>query len=65
MTKEECCHSEERISPLSVILRSGFPPPCHSEEWIPPPCHSEELRSEESSGRCFWDEREDSSLRSE
>ncbi len=23
MTKEECCHSEERISPLSVILRSG------------------------------------------
>ena len=34
MTKEECCHSEERSD-------------------------------EESSGRCFWDEREDSSLRSE
>ena len=25
MTKEECCHSEERISPLSVILRSFAP----------------------------------------
>ena len=45
MTKEECCHSEERISP--------------------PLCHSEERSDEESSGRCFWDEREDSSLRSE
>ena len=28
-------------------------------------CHSEERSDEESSGRCFWDGRIDSSLRSE
>ena len=49
----------------AVILRSGVSSLCHSEGRFSPLCHSEELRSEESLGRCFWDGREDSSLRSE
>ena len=39
----------------AVILRNASPPSCHSEE----------RSDEESSGRCFWDGRIDSSLRSE
>ena len=39
----------------AVILRNASPPSCHSEE----------RSDEESSGRCFWDGRIDSSLRLE